>query len=98
MGRQERLATCWSPAIHRDLKQCFLELIDSYAAGGGGVRVNAKLLKAAQARKDTKGQDAARLLIETGATPRVAPRQLSDRSLEGHHEVIGSRKVGGYVF
>src|SRR4051794_30334756 len=97
MRRQERLATCWSPAIHRDLKQRFLELIDSYAAGEGGVRVNAKLLKAAQTRKDTKGQNAARLLIETGAAPRVAPRKFSARSLEGHKKAIGSREVTAYV-
>ena len=60
------------------MNQYFFDFIDGYAAGQSSIRVDAEFLKAAQSCEDAKGQDAPRLLVKSGAAPRVAPSQFRD--------------------
>ena len=62
MRRQECLASCRRPAIDGDLNQCVFDLVDGNAARTRRIRINAKLLKAAQSCEDAKRQDTSRLL------------------------------------
>ena len=57
MRRQECLASCRRPAIDGDLNQCVFDLVDGNATRTRRIRINAKLLKAAQSCEDAKRQD-----------------------------------------
>src|ERR1700722_2220134 len=93
MRCQECLATRGGPAVDSNLNQGFFDLIDRYAAGDRGIRVNTQLLKAAESSEDSKRQDTPCLLVKPGATPRIPPSQFRDGVLKRHHEVIRTRKV-----
>jgi hypothetical protein len=43
MSCHECLAACWGPTVDGDLNQSFFDLIDRYATGNCGIRVNAYL-------------------------------------------------------
>ena len=72
MRCQECLAARGGPAVDGNLNQRFFDLIDRYAAGDRGIRVNAQLLKAAEPCENSKRQNTPCLLVEPGPTSRIA--------------------------
>src|ERR1700682_4472734 len=98
MRSQECLAPCRRPAIDGDLNQCFFDFVNGYTARNRRIRINSKLLKAAQSGEDAKRQNTPCLLVKSGAAPRVAPSQFRNGSLKRHHEVIRAREVRVHIF